>query len=190
MAGKIRRKGKPYNPTSPVHDRRSHDLVRGAQVAPIEVDDPMELGGKLMVMRSTRNDPLAALHARRQIDEAQYQGGRAFQGDFETAERGPQAIDPSKEFVDGGRLPEPITEAQRKAVKRLAACHRDLGLDGSSLVNDVLIHGRTLEQVCRQRHLRGEVWEKYFGKRLRECLNRLAFIYGFATEKHDMHRSV
>ena len=179
-----RRKRTPFNPAK-AHDRRTNDLVRNAQVSPIEVDDPMELGGKLIVMRSTRNDPLAALHARKSIDEAQYHGGRAFQQDFETAERGPQAIDPSKEFVDGGRLPEPITEAQRKATMRLARCHRDLGCDGSGLVNDVLIHGRTLEQVCSQRRLRGEVWEKYFGKRLRECLNRLAFIYGFATEKHN-----
>lgn len=185
MAGKIRRKGKPNDLRATVYDRRTTDLVRNAQVAPIEVDDPMEPGGRLMLMRSFRDDPLARLHDRKQIDEAQYQGGRAFQHDFETAERGPQAIDPSKEFVDGGRLPEPITEAQRSAVKRLAACHRDLGLDGSSLVNDVLIHGRTLNEVCMQRRLRGEVWEKYFGKRLRECLNRLAFIYGFATEKHQ-----
>jgi hypothetical protein len=71
---------------------------------------------------------------------------------------------------------------------RLARCHRELGLDGSALTNDVLIHGRTLEQVCGQRRLRGEHWEKYFGKRLRECLNRLAFIYGFATEKHQETR--
>ena len=38
-------------------------------------------------MRSIRNDPLARLHTHRQIDEAQYQGGRAFQDDWEKAER-------------------------------------------------------------------------------------------------------
>src|SRR5690348_15837128 len=108
----------PYNPAA--HDRRATDLLRNARVAPLEVDDPMELGGKLIVMRSTRDDPLADLHARGQIDEAQYRGGRAFQEDFEAAERGPRAIDPSKEAVDGGLMPEPITEAQRKAAKQLA----------------------------------------------------------------------
>src|SRR5882762_8725330 len=63
----VRRKGKPYNPTSPVHDRRSSDLLRNAQVGIIEIDDPYEHGGKLLALRSTRNDPLARLHDRRQI---------------------------------------------------------------------------------------------------------------------------
>lgn len=175
-----RRKRQPYNPAK-VHDRRATDFVRGAQVSPIEVDDPMELGAKLMVMRSTRNDPLANLHARKSIDEAQYQGGRAFQHDFETAERGPQAIDPSKEFVDGGRLPEPITEQQRKAVVRLNGAERRLGADGSALTHDVLIAGKSLAMVAASRGLKGERWEKYFGIRFRECLDCLALVYGFSN---------
>jgi hypothetical protein len=102
LAKQQRRRGKPYNPANPVHDRRSSDLIRGAKVGAIEIDDPMALepGDKIVVLRSTRNDPLAKLHDRRQIDEAQYQGGRAFQADFETAERGPQAIDPSNELAN------------------------------------------------------------------------------------------
>jgi hypothetical protein len=180
---KPRRKGKPYNPAAPVHDRRAQDLLRNAQVGTLEIDDPMALepGDKIVAIRSTRNDPLAKLHDRRQIDEAQYQGGRAFQADFETAERGPQAIDPSKEYVDGGRLPEPITEGQRKAVMRLNKAEGKLGVDGSAIVHDVLIHGRTLSQVGQSRGLTGERWEKYFGLRFRECLNTLAVVYGFAT---------
>lgn len=178
-----RRKGKPFNPAAAVHDRRSQDLLRNAEVGSIEVDDPMGLepGDKISVFRSTRDDPLARLHDRRQIDEAQYHGGRAFQKDFEEAERGPQAIDPSKEFVDGGRLPEPITEGQRRAVLRLNRCERLLGADGSALTHDVLIRGRTTEQVAESRGLKGERWQRYFGMRLRECLNTLAVVYGFAT---------
>lgn len=180
---KPRRKGKPFNPASPVHDRRAQDLLRNAQVGAIEVDDPMGLepGDKIAVLRSTRDDPLARLHDRKQIDEAQYHGGRSFQHDFETAERGPQAIDPSKEFVDGGRMPEPITEGQRKAVLRLNRAERKLGADGAALAHDVLIHGRTVSQVAQSRGLKGERWEKYFGLRFRECLNTLAVVYGFAT---------
>jgi hypothetical protein len=179
---RTRRKGKPYNPAA-VHDRRSQDLLRGAQVGALEVDDPMGLepGDKIVVLRSTRDDPLARLHDRKQIDEAQYLGGRSFQNDFETAERGPQAIDPSKEYVDGGRLPEPITEAQRKAVMRLNLAERRLGADGSALAHSVLIAGMTVSQVARLRGLTGERWEKYFGLRFRECLDCLAVVYGFAT---------
>lgn len=168
----------PYDPN--VHDRRATDLLRNAQVAPIEIDDPLELGGKLLVMRSTRDDPLAELHARGQIDEAQYRSGREFQEDFETAERGPRAIDPSKEAVDGGQMPEPITEAQRKAAKQLAVVYRALGQDGSALVHEVLVHGKTRAQVAEARGLAGERWEKYFGIRFRECLDCMALVYGFA----------
>lgn len=179
---KPRRRGRPFNPANPVHDRRTTDLVRGAQVAPIEVDDPLESGGKLYVMRSTRDDPLADHHARGYIDEAQYQAGRAFQGDFQRAERGPRAIE-LKEWVDGGLPPEPLTEGQRKAAKQLAVVYRELGANGSALVHDVLVHGRTMVVIAAMRGLTGKDWEQYFGKRFRECLDCLAVVYGFAMRR-------
>ena len=133
-----------------------------------------------MVLRNTRNDPLAGMHARRFISDEQYHAGRAFQQDFETAERGPRAIDPGKEAVDGGRLPEPITEAQQKAVLRLMRAERDLGRDGASVIHDVLIIGLGISQLTSRRGYKGEVWRRYFGQRLNECLNTLAIFYGFA----------
>jgi hypothetical protein len=171
--------------TTKVHDRRSHDLPRNAEVATIEVDDPMALepGEKIVTLRSIRNDPLARLHTHRQIDEAQYQGGRAFQDDWEKAERGPQAVDPTREYVDGVRAREPITERQRKAVLRLNRAEHELGADGAALVHEVLVLGMTMEQVGQRRGLRGQRWMDYFSRRFRECLDRLALIYGFATER-------
>jgi hypothetical protein len=181
---RIKRK-KPFNPAAKVHDRRSRDLPRNADVAAIEVDDPLGLdpGDKIVTLRSLRNDPLGRLHSHRQIDEAQYQGGRSFQDDWEKAERGPQAIDPAREYVDGGQFREPITEGQRKAVLRLNRVERELGADGSALVHEILILGMTMEQITQRRGLRGQRWLDYFARRLRECLDRLALIYGFATEK-------
>jgi hypothetical protein len=134
-------------------------------------------------MRSTRDDPLADLHARGQIDEAQYQGGRSFQEDFETAERGPRAIDPSKEAVDGGLMPEPITEAQRKAARQLAVVYRALGQDGSALAHDVLVHRMTLPQISRARGFCGRKWEDHFSTEIKFQLNQLAFCYKFTNEK-------
>ena len=175
---------KPYNPAK-AHDRRSRDLPRNADVAPVEVDDPLGLdpGDKIVTLRSLRNDPLGRLHSHRQIDEAQYQGGRSFQNDWEKAERGPQAVDPSREYVDGGQFREAITEGQRKAVLRLNRVERELGADGSALAHEVLILGMTMEQISQRRGLRGQRWQDYLARRLRECLDRLAQIYGFATEK-------
>jgi hypothetical protein len=169
---------------SKIHDRRSRDLPRHAEVAEVEVDDPMALnpGEKIVALRSIRNDPLGRLHSHRQIDDAQFQGGRAFQNDWEKAERGPQAVDPTREYVDGVRVREPVTDAQRNAVLRLNRAERELGADGAALVHDVLIKGMTMEQVGQRRELRSQRWNDYFSRRFRECLDRLALIYGFATK--------
>jgi hypothetical protein len=166
-----------------IHDRRAQDLPRNAQVAEVEIDDPLALvpGEKIVALRSIRNDPLGRLHSHRQIDEAQYRGGRAFQDDWEKAERGPRAVDPTREYVDASPAREPITERQRKAVMRLSRAERELGADGAALVREVLILGMTMEQVGERRDLRGQRWMDYFAKRFRECLDRLALIYGFAT---------
>ena len=181
---------RPHDPAK-VHDRRSRDLPRNSEVIAVEVDDPLgiEPGDKIVTLRSIRNDPLGRMHAHRHVDEAQYQGGRAFQADWEKAERGPQAVDPTREYVDGGQTREPITEGQRKAVLRLNRAERELGADGAALVHDVLIQGMTMEQVGERRGLRAQRWKDYFVRRFRECLDRLALIYGFATEKRSVHRN-
>lgn len=175
---------KPHDPAK-VHDRRSRDLPRNAEVAAVEVDDPLGLqpGDKIVTLRSIRNDPLGRMHSHRHVDEAQYQGGRAFQADWEKAERGPQALDPTREYVDGGQMREPITEGQRKAVLRLNRALRELGADGAALVHDVLIQGMTMDQVGERRGLRAQRWKDYFVRRFQECLDRLALMYGFATER-------
>lgn len=173
------RRNRPYNPA------KGHDLPLNAEVAPVEVDDPfaLEPGDKIVALRSLRNDPLGRLHSHRQIDDAQYQGGRAFQNDWERAERGPQAVDPSREYVDGGQAREPITEGQRKAVLRLNRAERELGADGAVLVHEVLILGLTMEQISKRRRLSGQRWMDYLSRRFRECLDRLALVYRFATMK-------
>ena len=165
------------------HDRRAQDLPSNAEVAAVEVENPLALepGEKIVVLRSIRSDPLGRLHSHHQIDEAQYRGGRAFQDDWERAERGPRAVDPTREYVDGGQAREPITERQRRAVLRLNRVERELGTDGIVLVHEVLVLGLTMEQASQRRGLRGQRWIDYFAKRFRECLDRLALIYGFAT---------
>ncbi|MBV8924047.1 MAG: hypothetical protein JOZ74_01620 [Bradyrhizobium sp.] len=173
-----------------VHDRRSRDLPRNTEVAAVEVDDPLalEAGEKIVALRSIRNDPLARLHSHGQINEAQYRGGRAFQHDWERAERGPQAVDPTREYVDGVQTREPITEGQRKAVLRLNRVERELGADGSALVHDVLVQGMTMAQIGQRRGLSTQRWKDYFSRRFQECLDRLALIYGFATDHGRPHR--
>ncbi|WP_377829696.1 hypothetical protein ACFKHW_09245 [Bradyrhizobium lupini] len=167
-----------------VYDRRSREIPFNAEVAEVEVDNPLALdpGEKIMAVRSIRSDRLSRLHAHRQIDEAQYRGGRAFQDDWEKAERGPQAMDPTREYVDGARMREPVTESQRQAVLRLNRIERELGTDGAALVHDVLVLGLTMDEIGQRRAVRTQRWIDYFARRFRECLDRLAVIYGFAAE--------
>jgi hypothetical protein len=56
---------------------------------------------------------------------------RAFQFDWETAERGARAIDPTKEAVDGGQMPEPITDGQ--AAGQGKACRDRAGIGAPHL---------------------------------------------------------
>ncbi|MDA9505970.1 hypothetical protein XI09_15290 [Bradyrhizobium sp. CCBAU 11386] len=180
--GRVRR-NRSYK-LAQIYDRRSREVPFNADVAEVEIDNPLALdpGEKIMAIRSIRSDPLGRLHSHHQIDEAQYRGGRAFQNDWERAERGPQAMDPTREYVDGARTREPVTESQRKAVLRLNRVERELGTDGAALVHDVLVLGLTMDQIGQRRAVRTQRWNDYFARRFRECLDRLALIYGFATE--------
>lgn len=180
---------RPTLPAMParIFDRRSQDLPLNAEIAEVVIDDPLALDArdKIVASRSLRHDPLGRLHSHHQIDEAQYRGGRAFQNDWEKAERGPRAIDPAREYVDGARGREPVTEAQRQAVLRLNRIERELGTDGAALAFDVLVLGLTMEQVSERRGVRSQRWNEYFSKRLQECLDRLAEVYGFVTERRQ-----
>src|SRR3954447_13959478 len=177
------RRNKSYK-LAQIYDRRSRDVPFNAEVAEVEVDNPLALdaGEKIVAIRSIRGDPLGRLHAHHQIDEAQYRGGRAFQNDWERAERGPQAMDPTREYVDGARTREPVTESQRQAVLRLNPIERELGTDGAALVHDVLVLGLTMDEIGQRRAVRTQRWTDYFARRFRECLDRLALVYGLATE--------
>jgi len=119
------RRNKSYK-LAQIYDRRSREVPFNAEVAEVEVDNPLALdsGEKILAIRSIRSDPLGRLHAHHQIDEAQYRGGRAFQNDWERAERGPQAVDTTREYVDGAGTREPVTESQRQAVLRLNRAER------------------------------------------------------------------
>ena len=117
-----------------VHDRRSTDLPRNAEVAAVEVDDPLALkpGEKIVTLRSLRNDPLARLHSiARSMRAVSRVGG--IQDDWKRPSAAP-GVDRrvTMSMAGGAGL---ITERQRKAVLRLIRAERELGADGSALVH-------------------------------------------------------
>jgi hypothetical protein len=65
------KRNKPHHPAK-VHDRRSRDLLRNAEVAAVEVDDPfgLEPGDKIVTLRSIRNDPLVSVREHLESSES------------------------------------------------------------------------------------------------------------------------
>jgi hypothetical protein len=169
------------NATGP-HDRRATEVPINAKVAAAVADDPYEPGAKITVLRSLRDDPLAAMHNAKQIDQAQFIAGRHWQRAFElTSVGGVRAVDLTRERVDGGGIPQPtLSDAQVRAFADLKRAMSALGLEGESLVKDFLGRGLTLRDIGARRGVRGERARGYIGWRLRECLDTLAVEFGYA----------
>ena len=158
---------------------RSH-----TDTASIDVDDPhaTKRGQKIRVLRTLRSDPLARLHSHRQIDEAQYRAGRAYQRDVETAERFVRSIDLTRERVDGGTPAEPLTDSQVRASKRLTDLEGVLGRTMHRVTQAVLVEGMSMETVAVRLFNRGgEASVKYYGRLFRDALDVLAVEYGLAA---------
>lgn len=171
-------------PADKIYERMTADLPINSQVAPAVVDDPYEPGSKSRVLRSVRDDMLAALAARGQIDQAQYDAGREWQKYHSQSEIGGiSAIDPGKEAVDGGRMPEPITDRKIDAFRKLNESRQCLGVDGYELVSSILAHHNSITEAATIRKLGSKDGRAYVGRRFRECLECLAVLWGHAMAK-------
>jgi len=166
------------------HDRRAGNLRINAEVASIVVDDPYatQPGETIVVTRQLRGDPLARLHSHRQIDDAQYHAGRAYQRDWEVAERGTRSLDPTREAVDRSLVIDPLTDKQVSARARLAEIRTALGHKMQATVHAILIDGATIEALARVNGRTGEAWFKYYGRFFRDALDVLAAQYGLAGQ--------
>jgi len=126
------------------------------------------------------------MRARGFIDTCDYEAGRHWQRAFEDAEiGGVRAIDPTKEAVDGGQMPEVLTDRQVEATKELTDARRELGHAGNWIIVQVLGTRMNLHQVASGRAGRPdcEAEYKYVRRRFRECLGTLAVLFGYAMEK-------
>lgn len=149
---------------------------------------------RIRAVRSMRDDPLARLHDRGQIGEAQYLAGRAMQKLYEDSEVGRlRSQDPSNEPVDGGgAYPDILSEAQQKAMKRLNGWvdHRTgkhhkglyavLGEEGAAIVRLMLAERKFAHEIANVMGDRSQRGIDYIGRRIRECLTTLAREFGYA----------
>jgi hypothetical protein len=162
-----------------IHDRLAEISPRQREGVVTEVvEDPYKRGENIRVLRATRDDPLAGLHARGSIDTAQLAAGRVWQRHWENAQIGSvRAIDPTKEPVDGkGPPPAPFTDRQRMAFKELSKAALMLGYEGDRIVRAILGERETLLAVAIRHHRS----KKYIGQRFRECLETMARMWMLA----------
>lgn len=166
-----------------VHERLATDLPYGSKVRMTMVEDPYSTdGGKIMMLQSIRDDQLTALHSRGKIDDAQLAAGRQWERYEEMAQiGGVSAIDPTKEAVDGGRIPEPFTDHQAKAIRKLVDARSELGMEGYALIRDVLTRRQSVRDAAYTRGYQSERGVNYISTRFRECLETLAILWGLAA---------
>src|SRR6516162_5492805 len=106
------------------------------------------------VVVNLREDAIGRMHARRQVDAAQYQAARAYQQLYDRATIGNLSpADPSRIRVDGGKAPDPISAARMAAATRLRSVENTLkdqhGFAGLTLMRSVLTGGKSMEKTAR-----------------------------------------
>jgi hypothetical protein len=140
----------------------------------------------LTAIVNLREDPIGRMHARRQVDEAQYSAARAYQQLYDRATIGTLSpADPSRIRVDGGQRPDPISAARMAAATRLRSVESTLqgqhGYIGLTLTRSVLTGGKSIEKSARDFGASSEREVRWWGNLLRRCLDVLAKALGFAN---------
>lgn len=165
-----------------IYDRQSSDLPINSRVAIRDVDDPLERGAKLKVVVSVRDDPLAAMLSRGVIQQWEFEAGRTWQRHHEHSTIGClSAIDPTKEAVDGGRIPDVLTDRQQRAMRTIAEADKALGNRDSLYVRAILAERLTIAQCAARFGLVGARGENYMSRRFRDALDTLARLWGYRT---------
>ena len=184
----------PY--TEPGYLGTEGQLDVSARLAPFQHSDGTLSEGALgwtpprrptmTVIRALRDDPVGRMHSRRQIDEAQFKGARAYQQVIDQAQLGTlRSTDLTKTRVSGGLQPDPLPDRRRKAMERLRAVEQRLayryGAEGLGLTRAVLCGCLSVEATARQRGAETdrEVW--FWSCLFRKCLDVLAAAFGFST---------
>ena len=146
------------------------------------------------VIVNLRDDAIGRMHARRQVDEAQYSAARAYQRLYDCATIGNMSpADLLRPRVDGGKPPDPISAARMAAATRLRSVEgtlKDLhGHAGLSLTRCVLTGGKSVEKTARDFGASSSRETRFWGLLFRKCLDVLARALGFASSAERPHRA-
>lgn len=133
-----------------------------------------------------RESAIVSLRAKKAIDECQYEAAELFRRLFEAiGGKGARAIDYSREFVDGGRFPDPVSDHQIDAGRKLAKAYEALtkahGLYAWRLVGYICGEGRAISELTETKRQRLTMADN-----LRTYLDCLAAHWGLASRGIDM----
>lgn len=207
MDHEVRRRGRRRIRT-PAHDLRGQyaAIPSGPDLATAVIDDPYgtpagtaatrEASGdwlppprpQIVVVRTFKHDPLGRMHARRQITDAEYSAGRAYQTLVETAGHsgcGGAATWALRGHGSNGSSPRdaPVTDMMLRAGRRLRAVDARIraryGTEGADVTRAVLIDRRRIDQI---RDEGGGQGLRFAGFLLRRCLDEIAMLLGLANK--------
>ena len=127
----------------------SHGSEGMMEVGKRLVDDPLERGQRYAAQVNVRESSIDHMHSRGRIDEAQKLAGDRFRKIWEMASVGRnQAMDTTKEPVDGGGGGDPISDDLIRASQELSRVMRSVGQVGSQLLIALVGEGKRVEDVA------------------------------------------
>jgi hypothetical protein len=143
------------------------------------ISDPLEPGQRYSAVVNVRESSIDHMASRGRINTAQSEAGQRFRKLWEQAAVGRnQAMDTTKEFVDGGGLMDPISDALVKASVELNKILRVAGPVGSQLLIAIVGEGARIEDTAKGWSkaggaVKGERAEGYVTARMIEALDDL-----------------
>jgi hypothetical protein len=168
--------------------RKRQKPVTLGNVIMLEVDNPLYSRAHdgdrtnprtIQAAYNPRSDYVAFLYAKKSIDDAEKEAATMFRAAYEAmGGAGAMAIDYSREYVDGGKAIQTITDRHLQASKTLKQARLALGEDGYSLT--LKLAGECVwpkEIAPHDAQLREAI-----GIQFRQCLDMLSVLWG--KKKH------
>lgn len=202
---------------APLPDRRVYDPPKNLRIAVDTIQDPYGVSEsakklprqnrdgspstgegewvstgqpEILVLRSIRTDPIGWMKSHNQLDESEFLAGRRWQSLYERSHVGSvQAVDTSKEPVDGGKFPELLTDNQRIAIEQLRLASYAIvksvpgdmvrGRARIALIQDVLADGMFIRAAASRRGISADRAVSALAKEFHQCLAIMAEHFGF-----------
>jgi hypothetical protein len=141
---------------------------------------------KITVIQSLRDDLLAKMFARHQIDQASFRAGRDYQRLTELSQvTQVRAMDVGRLRGSIGATPNIGSDGQRKASKALIKLELKLwskfGNEGVGVIRKILVDSYTVEKLAAEKGDNSVRHKDFLGQFFRRCLKEMAVILGYAT---------